>query len=207
MHLPASLCPLAAACLIPLATTAAAAVAPGELEAWLNQTPVLKDHMVWVSGDGKRHPFNDWSPAQQQRLDLFYRRLAAGSREMGMHGPSPTLIDPDSNRAYFTADQAFELYAATVAHILWVENRHLVPWSIQSRPGPELDMLLASSSYCARIKPASNNTYPAAIRAGRDFMELPEHDQLGDLNGDPRIGFDFLTGKTSATHRSLVAES
>lgn len=206
MNLTESLWPPAAGCLILLTATPDASAA-GDLEAWLARTPVLKDRMLWVSGDGKHHQFDDWTPAQKQRLDFFYRRLAAGARDLGMHGPSPSLIDPASNRAYFTAEQAFDLYAASVAHVLWVENRHLVPWSIQSRPGAELDMLLASSSYCARIKPAPNNDYPAAIRAGRDFMELPEHDQLGDLNSDPRIGFDFLTGKTSATHRNLVADS
>ena len=198
---------LAAGCLILVAAIPGVSAASGDLEAWLDKTPVLKDRLLWISGDGKHHKFDDWTAGQKQRLDLFYGRLAAGARDLGMRGPSPGLVDLSSGRAYFTTDQAFDLYAASVAHVLWVENRHLVPWSIQARSVPELDMLLASSGYCARIKPAPNNEYPSSIRAGRDFIELPEHDQLGDLNGDPRIGFDFLTGKTSATRRNLVANS
>jgi hypothetical protein len=108
---------------------------------------------------------------------------------------------------YFTADQAFELYAANVALVLFVEANHLVPWSIQSHPPIELEELLASSSYFARIKPAPNNYYPAGIQANRDFTEPPENEGLGELTEDPRVAYDFVSGKTSALHKSLVGET
>jgi len=83
-------------------------------------------------------------------------------------------------------------------------HRHLVPWSIQSRPTAELDQLLASGSYFARIIPSvSPNEYPAGIQPNRDFQEAPQDEDQAELIGDPRVGFDFLSGKTSVTHAAL----
>jgi len=123
-----------------------------------------------------------------------------------MRLPSPNNVLP-SGRAYFTADQAFDVYAAQVAHTIHVEVAHLVPWSIQSHPAAELDELLASSAYFARIGKSETTGYPAGIVPGRDFQEAPENDALGELNGDPRIGYDFLGGKNSSAHRKLIAET
>ena len=134
----------------------------------------------------------------RERLGTFYRGLLAGRRELGMRLP-----DVAPFKGYFPADVAFDIYAAHVAHVLVVEARHLVPWSIEHHPAVELDQLLAGASYFARIKP-SKRTPPPDIKADRDFMQRPENVLTGELNSDPRIGFEFVTGKTSVTHATLV---
>ncbi len=174
-------------------------------DAFLATAPALKERVAWVTGTGKRMDYPDWSAAQKARLELFYRRMANGDRDLTMRLPTEKV--DSGGRFFFTADVAFDVYAAQVAHVLYVESHHLVPWSLQNRPAGELDELLNSNAYFSRIGPSTGNTYPAGIQADRDFMEVPENDALGELIGDPRVGYDFLSGKTSATHKSLIGKT
>ena len=183
----------------------AAPTAPA-LDAFLESAPALRDRIAWIAGNGKRVNLADWTPAQKARLEYFYQRIAAGTRDLAMHLPAEKDMD-SGGHFYYTADVAFDVYAAHVAHVLNVEARHLVPWSIQSRPGVELDELLNSNAYFARIGPSQGNTYPAGIQAGRDFTDPPENEALGELISDPRIGYDFLSGKTSSAHKSLIGKT
>ncbi|MGA2439957.1 MAG: hypothetical protein ABSH08_03295 [Tepidisphaeraceae bacterium] len=178
-----------------------------EFAAALDQSPAIKKHLVWTTGNGKRQTFEQWTPAMKQRIETFYRDFQDGKRQLDMRLPGEEMIDPNSGKAFFTSEQAFDIYAAHAAHVVFVEAQHLVPWSIEKLPGVELDELLGSSAYFARIGPSQDNTYPAGIKANRDFAEAPENDGLGELNSDPRIGFDFLSGKTSASHKSLIADT
>ena len=184
------------------------AVKGNNLEEFLEGSPDIKKHIVWVTGDGKIQKFDEWPAAKKHRIEEFYRKLVAKSRDLGMHLASIDKIEASSNKAYFTEEQAFDLYAVDAAHVLYVETKRLVPWSIQSRPAVELDELLNSSRYFARILPSKESQqYPAGIQPNRDFQEAPENDALGELNGDPRIAFDFVSGKTSATHKSLIGKT
>ena len=176
------------------------------LDAFLESAPALKDRIAWIAGNGQRVNFADWTPAQKARLELFYRRIAAGDRDLAMKLPTEKDVD-SGGHFFYPADVAFDVYAAHAAHVLYVEARHLVPWSIQALPAGQMDELLNSSAYFARIGPSKGNTYPAGIQAGRDFTDPPENDTLGELIGDPRIGYDFLSGKTSATHKSLIGKT
>ena len=177
------------------------------LEAFLASAPTLKEHLVWTTGDGKHEPFDTWSAAQKSRLESFYTKLLANDANLEIHLPTADKIQ-NPGYAYYTVDQAFDLYAAHAAHVLYVEAQHLVPWSIQSRPAVELDMLLASASYFSRIgKSKQPNQYPKGIEPGRDFRETPEDDQLGEWLGDPRVGYDFLAGKTSSARQKLIADN
>ena len=210
----AFLCLVGWGSLLPVKTAGAAAPRQtqagqaGSLGSFLEGVPELKNRIIWVAGDGKRQSFDDWTPVMKGRIEEFYRRLLAKSPDLGMYLPSPDTIDSHSGCAFFTAEQAFDVYAAHVAHVIYVEAQHLVPWSIQSDPTVELDELLGSSSYFARIARSSGgNQYPAGIQANRDFAETPENNGLGELNGDPRIGYDLLSGKRSATHKSLIGET
>ncbi len=180
-----------------------------DLEILLAGKPALKSRIVWVTGDGKRQLFDQWTPTMKSRIGEFYQKMMRAEKNLGMRLPALDKIDPRSGRAFFTADQAFDSYAASVAHVLFVEARRLVPWSIAARPAEELDALLASDSYVSRILPSANTeaNYPAGIKANRDFAETPENAALGELNGDPRIGFDFLSGKTSVSHKSLIGKN
>jgi hypothetical protein len=183
---------------------AAPAEKAGTVASWLEEHPAVKKHVVWTAGNGKRQPFDQWTPAQKARIEGFYHKFVQGERDLKMHLPTAANFNPDNWQAYFTAEQAFDVYAAHVAHVIYVEARRLVPWSIQERPGAELDALLAGAGYVARIGPSTGNTYPAGIQSGRDFTEAPENTGLGELNGDPRAGYDFVSGKTSASHKRLI---
>jgi hypothetical protein len=169
-----------------------------DLDAWLAAHPLIRNRIVWTAGDGRALPIAAWPAAMRGRLGAFYQGLLAGRRDLGIRLP-----DVAPFKGYFAADVAFDIYAAHVAHVLVVEARHLVPWSIERRPAVELDQLLAGASYFARIKP-SKRTLPPDIQADRDFMQRPENVLTGELNSDPRIGFDFVTGKTSMTHATLA---
>ena len=187
--------------------TAAAKGNATDLETLLGRLPTVKSRIIWTTGDGKKLPFDQWTPAMKSRISLFYQKLNAGETNLGMRLPTLDKIHANSGRAYFTADQAFDVYAAHVAHVLYVEANRLVPWSIASRPATELDVLLAGECYFSRIKPSASANYPADIQANLDFQETPENSALGELNGDPRIGYDFLAGKTSATHKRLIGKT
>jgi len=158
------------------ATTPTAVVAKGggrnvdstEIDAWLTKNPVVRDRIVWIAGDGKKLSFPQWTHEMKQRLALFYTRQVAGERELGMALPSLERVSK-AGQAYFTADEAFDAYAANVAHALHLEIKHLVPWSIAARPSEELDVLLCSERYCARIVPSvAHQLYPAGIMPNRD---------------------------------------
>ena len=198
-------CVLAVFSAVFLFEAAAAVARPSiDLDSWLNERPALKSRMVWVTGEGKRLAFDQWPRPLKDRFESFYRKLEKGDKNLGMRLASVDNIDKASGRAYFASDQAFDLYAAHAAHVLYVEANRLVPWSIVSRPAEELDVLLAGDRYVSRILPSATTQYPPAIKPNRDFGETPENDALGELNGDPRIGFDFLSGKTSASRRTLI---
>ena len=175
------------------------------VEAWLDANPTVKARVVWTTEEGKVEPFADWSPAMKTRIEGFYHKLMSGTKNLGMK--LPTEETANQNGAYFTPDVAFDMYAAHVAHVIYVENKHLVPWSIKERPAVELDVLLASKSYFSRILPAAKRKYPPGIEANRDFQETSENYSLGEWLGDPRVGYDFLAGKTSAAHRNLIGKT
>src|SRR5215471_5160462 len=197
---------LISSAILPLALIAAFGAAPGGAadtpEAWLKAHPAVARRLVWTAGDGRRQPFDDWSPEMRRRFDSLYAGIAAHVPNLQMR-----LLDPARGKHQrIPADVAFDLYAAHAAHVIYVEAHHLVPWSIADRPSVELERLLASTGYVARIKPSSRK-YPDGIEANRDFQDLPENIALGEYLSDPRIGYDFVTGKTSASGTSLVGRT
>ncbi len=194
---------LAAFALIAAAVAAPAGSGAAETpETWLAAHPAVARHLVWTAGDGRRQPFDEWSPEMRRRFDSFYAGIAAHAPDLHMR-----LLDPAKGKHQrIPADVAFDLYAAHAAHVIYVEAHHLVAWSIADRPAVELDRLLASTGYVARIKPTTRK-YPDGIEANRDFQDLPENIALGEYISDPRIGYDFVTGKTSASGRSLVGQN
>ena len=141
----------------------ASQAAPAQtLDAFLEPAPALKDHIAWIAGNGQRVNFADWTAAQKARLELFYRKIAAGDRDLAMKLPTEKDVD-SGGHFFYPADVAFDVYTAHAAHVLYVEARHLVPWSIQALPAGQMDELLNSSAYFARIGPSKGNTYPAGI--------------------------------------------
>jgi hypothetical protein len=178
-----------------------------ELELRLKRCPAFMKTLVWQNGDGTLVPFPSWSLPMKRRIEEIYLELCNGVAHLNLHYPSTQNIDPLSNCAYFTAEQAFDVFAAHAAHALYVEFHRLVPWSLTTRPPAELAVFFSSTSYHSIIGKSANTSYPSGIQPGRDFMEAPENNALAEFNGDPRTGFNFLTGKTSTSHKSLLGRN
>ena len=182
----------------------AARAVPASVEAYLASSPTVKDRVAWVTGDGARQDFDQWTPAMKGRIETFYKDLLAGKKDLGIHLPSEKQIEA-AGEAYWTADQAFDMYAAHVAHVIYMEGKHLVPWSITEHPADEIDELVGPFAYCARIVPCkAPPKYPPGIQANRDFQAAPENSSLVEYLGDPRVGYEFLSGKASASHQNLI---
>lgn len=176
------------------------------LETELNNYPILKEALIWQSANGDMISYNDWTQSQKSRISDIYDRLHTDEPDLGLNLPTEQNVNP-AGFIYFTAEQAFDVYAAHAAHSLHVEFSHLVPWSVITRPAVELAVLFSSASYHSIILPSQTVGYPAGIQAGQDFQGTPENHNMGELNGDPRIGYFFLTGRTSASRQSLIGEN
>lgn len=173
---------------------------PGGIDRWLAEHAKIRDRLAWVTGAGARQDYVNWTRAQKSRIEQFYNRLETGDRDLGMKLP-----DPEKAQGCYSSDVAFDIFAAHVAHVVYVEAHDLVPWKIENRPADELDELLNSTSYFSMIRPSSKSE-PAGIAPLRDLQDTPENDGLQEYISDPRIGYEFLSGKTSTKQRSLIGK-
>lgn len=202
---------------------------PGRLSDRLAADVDLRQGLLWQTGTGALRSYDEWTPAQRDRLDALEQRLReagpdlgwAARLELGLRCPDVASNlslrrRPDGPRCLFlTADQAFDLYAAHVAHAFALEATGAVPWSIVDLPAAERHELLASPRYHAIILPdavglGSEPYYPAHIRPGRDY-QLPARVQntagpMG-LCCDPRVGYWFLRGLARTSGVDLVAST
>jgi|GEM_PF-814126 hypothetical protein len=176
------------------------------LENKLNNCPVLKNALVWQDANGDMISYENWPAIKKTRISEIYDKLCNNAPDLELSLPDEWNVTPAGD-AYFTAWQAFDVYAAHAAHALYLEFNHLVPWSVASRPPAELAVLFSSDSYHSIIKPVQGKHYPSDIQAGRDFRETPENSGNGELNGDPRVGYRFLTGQTSTCQKNIIAEN
>lgn len=173
---------------------------PNDLEQRLENCPILRNHIRWETGNGQRIPYPDWEPEQKQRLnDLFYK-LIRGESDLDLQCPQPSRSFGRGGLMFLSAEEAFDVFAAHVAHVLYVEARRLVPWSVALSTEGELDQLLASYNYQSIIRPSSENNYPEHILPTRDFQQTTAAAGTVALLCDPRVGYRFLTG-TSPQHR------
>lgn len=193
---------------------------PGPLEARLSECGRLRSAIVWETAGGEPVPYDGWTATQKDRLDALFQALARGDADLGLSCPDPATSyslrpAPDGGRTiFFTADQAFDVFAAHVAHALHLEATEAVPWSLYRLPGAELAELLSSDRYHSRILPSTRDDpsdpyYPSHIRPGRDFqLTYQAYGVTGRaLNCDPRIGYRFVRGASSTSGEDLVAGS
>lgn len=174
---------------------------PASLEQRLDDCPILRDHIIWEEADGTRIPYTEWESEKKQRLEEIFFKLANDEPDLGLDCPDPTHSHPAThNRMYLTAEQAFDVFAAHVAHVLFVEARHMVPWSVAQSSNGELDQLLASYNYQSIIRPSGESNYPTGIEPARDYQQTTASDATSALLCDPRVGYRFMTG-TLAEHR------
>jgi hypothetical protein len=106
----------------------------------------------------------------------------------------------------FTANQAFDTYAAAVAWSLYAEAHHLLPWSILDSPAAEVAEYYDSRYAHARITGSSSDTaFPPSIVPGRDFWNAGSRQPATwEATCDPRVGDQFMTGQYGSAHQSLI---
>lgn len=206
----------------------------GTLDQRLCGHPGLRGQIIWETGTGERIPYDFWTRAQKDRLNEFFQRMIRGKPDLGMHlpdprrnmnqrpfGSAPGTLYGNTRVMYLTQEEAFDSYAVHLAHVLYLEATRRVPWSIFALPPDELAQFTSSDRYQSRIVPIytphsveeeesyyRTQGYPEHIRPNRDF-QLPfrinnlESRGIG-LLGDPRDGFNFMTGRNSTAGTSLL---
>lgn len=171
----------------------------------------LRSQIIYESPTGERIPFIRWTEAQVNRINEIYARIVADEENLGLNCPEPrsSMSSPDVFAAYYlNPEPAFDIYAAHVAHAIYLEANHLVPWSIQNLPSIQLRELFDFHSYFVPILPLSGARYPSHIQAQRDY-QLPARSFLAPdaLICDPRIGNHFIRGINSRSHENLLGEN
>jgi hypothetical protein len=211
--------------------------ANGPLSSHLQRCLGLEDQLVWEDGTGNLYNYSGyghgaWTQAQKDRLDQIFAAIESGAADLGLDCPSAAKDLWSSNQSndangnpirspfpvdlMFTANQAFDTYAASVAWILYLEIHQRVPWSIFHHPLVELQEFFDSRRYHTRFPlPGSNtagytslNNYPTNIAPGRDFWNAQSRREAAwEAVCDPRIGYQFLTGQQSSQKQSLLGTS
>jgi len=171
------------------------------LEEGLDNCPILRDSIVWETGDdGQLITFNQWSADRKQVLYDHYDQLMAGGEKVPLFiaCPDPKKnIHATSHDLYLSANEAFHIYAAHVAWALYVEAKKLVPWSLAAQSKDGRDEIFASYRYHSRIKPSQSiEFYPTHIKPDQDFQPLFQDQGYGVLRCDPRIGYWFVKGQS-----------
>jgi hypothetical protein len=193
---------------------------PQPSSAWtgfLSGCPALRDHIVWEAGSGTRVSYANWTANQKIRLYNLYQALLRGDTALNVYCPLDPLTNmaqpsaPTARNIYLTAGEAFDIYAAHVAHALYLEARELVPWTITTLPAAEKAELLSSDRYHSRIKPSGLDTrgeYPSHIVPGRDFQQaFRARNSFEYLICDPREGYRFMVGSHSTGRARLLGTS
>ena len=183
--------------------------------------------IVWVDGKGKEWPINDWTYHQVKRLHELYLQMAQDKEGLDLQCVSSfdlhnrTVSAQRNKKIYYTRDEAFDIYAAHVAHVLWTEVHGGLPWSILDSTTEEMGEILRSDRYFSYISvdpaepveesvterpwvdPGDAAPYlPPGIVAGRDFMGMPESaSAIYGVLCDPRDGYEFLS------RRGLIGSS
>lgn len=189
---------------------------PGPLRNRLAAAAWLKDYLIWERPHGGFVAYSRWTPRQKDRLDNLFRMLEANEPNLGLRLPDVAgnlarTIRPEvgGRNLCLTAEEGFDIYAAHVAHALYLEGAGLVPWSLADLSDLELADLFSSDRYHSRIvrraRTGYNDYYPSHIRPDTDF-QLPEWaGATRSMLGDPRVGYRFLRGETSSRGTDLVA--
>lgn len=190
------------------AIASARRASPVALDEVLRACPELTDQIVWTTGDGLRQPETTWSPALRARFEQLFKLIETDAVDLGLQCSQSKTAVNGTSWVYVPAAQAFDIYAAHVAHALHLEIRGTVPWALRTMPADESAEILSSDRYFARIVPAPGQRFPPAIQANRDF-QLPARARPGGdaLVCDPRVGERFLRGETSSAHMNLLGAS
>lgn len=210
--------------------------AGASLSARLAACPGLDDLLLWEDGSGNvfshsGYSYPAWTATQRARLDQLFQMMQTGVADLGLDCPNPAdnlwAAGQDNSspghpvrgefltQLFFTANQAFDTYAAQVAWSLYLEVNHLVPWSLLSHPATELVEFFDSRRHHTRFPARSlgftsgygnRASYPTHIQEGRDFWNATSRQSAAwEAVCDPRIAYQFLSGGTnSSSHTNLL---
>ncbi len=163
-----------------------------------------------------------WGNAHRQRLQALFEGMIFGLKDLGLDCPDPEtqLVRSGQRRnadgtvswsgpevasdLLYTPSQAFDVFAAGVAHALALEVRGAVPWSLLDMPETELRELFDSTSYVSRIMPGYDYMLQAPFRSNFDFLSAVQPSTSYAFVCDPRVGYRFVRGETSASGLNLV---
>jgi len=175
--------------------TASASSGITAFAAFLEEHPTLQNHVVWETAHGQRLPYSQWPQQKKDRIDQIFQKIQNNETDLGLACPDPnTNLHRFGKIMYYTDAQAFDIYAAHVAHVLYLEKGNLVPWSILTRQESELDELLASHRYHSRILPSETtlSSYPDGIRPNQNFQSSFRARDHSATLCDPRIGYQYI---------------
>lgn len=197
-----------------------------------NRTTYSGDPSPYGAPEGLPAPqfLGGWTAAQRARLDAIYSAIQSGQSNLGLDCPVPSqalytsrqtldgngnaILTENPTQLLFTANQAFDTYAASVAWILYLEINHKVRWSIFDHPSSELVEFFDSSRYHTPFVSdptqltdgIAGSALPSYIQPGRDFMNAATRDAVSwEAVCDPRVGYEFLTGANSTTGENLLS--
>ncbi len=165
---------------------------------------VLRKKIYWQDAGGRQIPYDQWGEPSKGRLDEVFQALLRGDRDLGLQCPDPARALHSNKRTYLSAAEAFDVYIAHVAHVLYLEATAKVPWRIGCRGVGELNHLLVSDRYHSIIADSDQIDYPSHIQPGSDFQTPFYAKNAPILSCDPREGYRFMTGALSHQTENLL---
>lgn len=165
-----------------------------DLERRLDNCEILRDNIIWQTPTGEKIPYPQWSAEQKQRLNELFRALVRGETDLGLQCPDPLVAISDQKGTYWSTEEAFDVFAAHVAHALYLEAEDKVPWRLSDHPPLEIQEILSSDRYYGIILAAPYNYYPDHIQPGRDYQGQAGAKDFAILRCDPRVGYHFMRG-------------
>lgn len=181
--------------------------------------PTLRARIAWQTGSGERVQYDSFTETQVARMEQLYTALVRGDADLGIACPDPAtstyFVGGTRPRAtYLTAAQAFDVFAAHVAHAFYLEASRSVDWSLTQLNAAELDELLSSDRYFATIPMLPPDAYAMGygswngiVTAGVDYQLAPRTFATPSLVCDPRDGYRFISGRNSTDSEALLADT
>ena len=173
--------------------------------------PQLAHQIVWQRPDGSKVDFERWSPSQKVRINELFDRINRNERDLGVRCPRPEDgVNVELRRIYISENEAFDMYAASVAQAIYIESNNLVPWSLRNNPPAENEAILDSSQYFSIITSDGLGSLSVVRRRfspGTSYRLPAWHYASEALSCDPRVPYNFLSGLNSSTHTTLIQSS
>ena len=111
---------------------------------FIERTDILP-FVNWISPEGPRN-FSTWTFREKNDLFRIIRALEIGQLEV-MHD-IPDLVVSHAKDAFFSEEEAWNIYLRNLAVSLWVEVKNRVPWSIADYDEPlRANLLDAAETY------------------------------------------------------------